>query len=649
MDGRPPSIKDDRYKRPEINGRPQGRPYHQKNLKMQRFITIILAFTVVNLFAQSNIQQSLSINDDGAAAHASAQLDVNATDKGMLVPRLTTAQRTAIASPATGLVVFDTNTANFWFFNGLAWVQITTGTVLTDADGDTKVQVEKNPNEDIIRFDLGGTESMVLRKNPSGHFRLEMPSGSNNCFFGFASGANSSAGNNTSAGYNALNSNTIGNHNTAIGSESLRSNTFGSNNTAIGRRALFNSSGSQNTANGWEALSQNSTGNRNTATGEQALSDNTTGSDNTATGSEALDNNTTGSSNTAYGWRALRYNTTGSSNVAIGTQALEQNTTRSNLVAVGHETLSDNGLGATAPNHAIENTGLGTWALRSNGKGSFNTAAGYGAAQDNTDGTQNTAFGTFAMTNNTTGNNNTAISEFALGNNTTGSSNTAVGPQALEQNLLGSNNTAMGYLADFFHPSLNNTTAIGYSASGINNVDNRIEIGTISNNWIGGQVTWSTYSDARIKTRVQENVPGLAFITKLRPVTYHLDIRKQQEICFHGKKQVVEQDGKYDIEQKRMTGFIAQEVEAAAKAVGYDFSGLDRGAEEGGLYSLRYETFVMPLVKALQEQGPLIEHGESEMEDLEELALALEAENAALKAQLEKIATALVAAGIELK
>jgi len=617
-----------------------------KNEKMKRIITFILSLTVVNLFAQSNIQQSLSINTDGAAAHASAQLDVSATDKGILVPRLTTAQRTTIASPATGLVVFDTNTANFWFFNGLAWVQIAPGTVLADADGDTKIQVEKNPNEDIIRFDLGGTENMVLRKSASGHFRLEIPSGSNNSFFGLDCGTTTSTGNNnTGMGYQALRMNTTGSHNTANGSEPLRSNSSGSNNTATGRRALYFNLGNHNTATGWDALYSNSSGNRNTATGKWALSDNSTGSDNTAIGSEAITYNTSGSSNTAYGWRALRDNENGSSNIAIGSNALERNTTSSGLVALGFETLSDNGLGATAPTHAIENTGVGTRALRSNGKGSFNTASGYGALQDNTDGNSTTAFGTFAMPSNTTGINNTAVSEFALGNNTTGSNNTAVGQQALEQNLLGSNNTAIGYLADFFHPNLNNTSAIGYSATGINNVDNRIELGAIINNWIGGQVTWSTYSDARIKTRVQENVPGLAFITKLRPVTYHLDIRKQQEICFQGEKKIVETDSKYDIEQKRMTGFIAQEVEEAAKTIGYDFSGVDRGTDEG-LYSLRYEAFVVPLVKALQEQGPIIEHKKSKIEELEELSRTLEAENAALRAQLENIAAALSGAGI---
>ncbi|HNI44890.1 MAG TPA: hypothetical protein PK230_09365, partial [Chitinophagales bacterium] len=66
-------------------------------------------------------------------------------------------------------------------------------------------------------------------------------------------------------------------------------------------------------------------------------------------------------------------------------------------------------------------------------------------------------------------------------------------------------------------------------------------------------------------------------------------------------------EGKYDIEQIKMTGFLAQEVEAAAKKINYDFSGVDVPKVDGGLYSLRYAEFVVPLVKAVQEQQAIIE------------------------------------------
>jgi hypothetical protein len=56
---------------------------------------------------------------------ASSVLDVNSTEKGVLVPRMTQTQRTNITDPATGLLVYQTdNTDGFWYFDGDAWVSL---------------------------------------------------------------------------------------------------------------------------------------------------------------------------------------------------------------------------------------------------------------------------------------------------------------------------------------------------------------------------------------------------------------------------------------------------------------------------------------------------------------------------------------------
>ncbi len=62
--------------------------------------------------------QSVTINNDGSLPDNSAILDIKSSSKGLLMPRLTTAERTSIAGPAIGLTVFDTDTFSFWMYRG---------------------------------------------------------------------------------------------------------------------------------------------------------------------------------------------------------------------------------------------------------------------------------------------------------------------------------------------------------------------------------------------------------------------------------------------------------------------------------------------------------------------------------------------------
>lgn len=79
----------------------------------------------LSLMAFSSYSQNVGINATGATPNASAMLDISSTDKGLLAPRMTEAQRNAIASPATGLLIFQTNnTSGFYYYDGTAWVAI---------------------------------------------------------------------------------------------------------------------------------------------------------------------------------------------------------------------------------------------------------------------------------------------------------------------------------------------------------------------------------------------------------------------------------------------------------------------------------------------------------------------------------------------
>ncbi len=77
-------------------------------------ITILIAI----LFPAMLFAQSVAINTDASAPDNSAILDVKSNAKGILMPRLTTLQRTSIAGPAIGLTVFDMNTYSYWMYRG---------------------------------------------------------------------------------------------------------------------------------------------------------------------------------------------------------------------------------------------------------------------------------------------------------------------------------------------------------------------------------------------------------------------------------------------------------------------------------------------------------------------------------------------------
>ena len=93
---------------------------------------------------------------------ASSALDVTSTTKGFLMPRMTTAQRTAIATPATGLQVYDTTTNSQWFYNGTVWVQGASkadGSKFTNDAANTRVALTNLSDGTTVR--TAGTEFVV--------------------------------------------------------------------------------------------------------------------------------------------------------------------------------------------------------------------------------------------------------------------------------------------------------------------------------------------------------------------------------------------------------------------------------------------------------------------------------------------------------
>jgi hypothetical protein len=97
---------------------------------MNKFSKITLGLTLLASVAAK--AQNVGINT--STPDASAALDVKSTTQGLLIPRMTKAQRETInmvgglSTPATGLMVYQTdNTPGFYFYNGTAWASLNSG------------------------------------------------------------------------------------------------------------------------------------------------------------------------------------------------------------------------------------------------------------------------------------------------------------------------------------------------------------------------------------------------------------------------------------------------------------------------------------------------------------------------------------------
>ncbi len=388
-----------------------------------------------------------------ATPDTSALLDITSSTKGILVPRMTGANKTAIVNPATGLLIYQTDgTAGFYYYSGAAWKAVTTAASQWVSSGNNISYIKGNvgigtaaPQQKLhvaggLRVDTlsNGVDSGLLRHDASGTvYSLKFTGDSTQVLRGNGSfgsltipGGNywttkGNAGTNPATNFIGttdsvplnfrVNNQLAGQinpatYNVSFGTADLQSNTTGLGNAVFGSRALVS----------------NTTGIGNTAAGFNSLFSNISGSGNSAMGEAALAFNTTGNYNFAGGVGALTSNTTGNANTAIGFFALNNSRGDSNMIAIGDSAL-----------------------FSQNGATDQNIAIGSSAMFMNTTGYANTAIGASALYANTTGNSNVALGMLALRNNYNGVRNVAIGKGAMQLNFLGYSNTAVGTLAGY--------------------------------------------------------------------------------------------------------------------------------------------------------------------------------------------------------
>lgn len=377
---------------------------------MRKFSTYLLfglAFTSSFAFAQKG-----NVGIGTTKPDLSAVLELNSTNKGLLIPRMSLQQRDAIQTPAQGLMIFQTDlNSGFYFFSGKDWKPL----VLSN---ESKSIAASDPNWTILGNSgttpgtnfIGTTDAQDLVFKVNNQTSGLLSFGSGNTFYGYQSGKGASGGNNVAVGINTLGAagaGTTSSFNVALGSNALKSSTSGGDNMALGNNSL------------------------------QA---NTSGSSNMAVGSEALRSNILGVSNVAIGVNSL-YKNNGDYNVGVGTQSLYNNIGGSNNMALGLSAL----FSSVASNN---NTAIGNYSLYLN-TGGYNTAIGAEALYSNTVNPFNIGIGPQAAYNNT-GSNNVAIGFQSLNTKTTGDNNVAIGHQAgFGVAAGGSSNLFIGYQAGF--------------------------------------------------------------------------------------------------------------------------------------------------------------------------------------------------------
>jgi hypothetical protein len=328
-------------------------------------------------------------------------------------------------------------------------------------------------------------------------------------------------------------------------------------------------------------------GNANIAFGEQALANITTGENNVGIGFGAGAAIDTASGNVAIS--SLSLYTMTDNNVAIGGAALGRNTEGKYNVAVGSGTLQySRGDNNTAIGRNFSSVDISTYAPLFGG---YNTAFGSLSGADDMDSSYNTYAG-FVL----------------FSDNIVYGENTAMGTPGFPYNGSGhSRCTFLGAECASSSANITNSSLLGYNSNCA--ASNQVRVGDNTVTSIGGFANWTNISDGRFKDNITGNVKGLEFVKKLRPVTYNLAIKDINSFLGNVSNDSIGTN-KLAIAEKEAvlySGFIAQEVELAAKESNFNFSGIDIPDNECNLYGLRYEEFVVPLVKAVQEQQVQIE------------------------------------------
>ncbi|MFH2096881.1 MAG: tail fiber domain-containing protein [Bacteroidota bacterium] len=487
------------------------------------FIRLFIPFVLLLGFSIPVLAQNTAITDDDAyTADPSAMLDVKSVTKGLLVPRLTSAQRTAISSPANGLLVYDITINGFYFYKtATGWTQISQGQIwekngnnvfLSDINNNVGIGTIAPGTKLIVKADAtnGVDESIFAVLNTDGDTVFAVyPEGvriwvndnggskATGSRGGFAVGGFSPSKAGVTNEYLRVTPDSV---RVYIDDDFIASKVTGSRGGfAVGGFSPSKGAPTENylfvqddstrvyvTGNAGFSVSDIASGNvvdyldlnpLNYFIGHQSGDAISSGQYNSFLGYQCGMNNSSASDNVFIGYQCGLATTTGGQNVFIGTESGKSNTNGNHNVFMGYRSGVNNTTG-------YFNVFIGRDAGQENEIGCWNTFVGDLCCENGTEGNRNTFLGAWAGLNNN-GHNNVFVGYRSGESHKTGNANVFIGDEAGYLDTTGYSNVFLGRYAGYGNTNGYENIFVGPGAGQWSNTGDQnvfIGIGTGSGN-----------------------------------------------------------------------------------------------------------------------------------------------------------------------